>query len=291
MRTFQTALGLSTGLVVLMSGCANKELDVASYASSSDAIVFQAGEKAFAKKQWEIARQHFRRVVDAFPNSEKAPDARLGLGDAFFREGGTANYILATSEYRTFLGLYPSHPRSDYAQFQVGESFYKQRNGPDRDQTPTQSALEEFEKLLNIYPKSEHGETAKARIKDCRATLARAEHIVGYFYQRTRKAYYSAVLRYKTILDKYPDYPQTDEVLFRMAECLTLGGRPAEAAPYLDRLLKDHPDSRFSADGRALLASLPGPQPSPAPTTPVAPVEGAPKPEAQVSLDRMTKNS
>ena len=47
------------------------------------------------KKQWENARQHFKRIVDGFPQSEYGPAARLALGDSYFQEGGTGNYILA----------------------------------------------------------------------------------------------------------------------------------------------------------------------------------------------------
>ena len=51
-------------------------------------------------------------------------DARLGLGETHFKEGGAGNLVLAISEYREFLTLYPSHPRSDYAQFQTAEAYY-----------------------------------------------------------------------------------------------------------------------------------------------------------------------
>ena len=64
------------------------------------------------------------------------------LADTYFEEGGIANYVLAVSSYREFLTLYPQHPKSDYAQFRAAESYFKQRNSPDRDQTATEQALE-----------------------------------------------------------------------------------------------------------------------------------------------------
>src|SRR5688572_11504315 len=113
----------------LMLACASRQdVDVAAVAGRSDRLVFEAAEKSFQKKRWIEARQHYRRVVDGFPNSEYAPIARLRLGDSYFKDGGIANYVLAASEYRQFLTLYPSHPQSDYAQLQVAESFFKQRH-------------------------------------------------------------------------------------------------------------------------------------------------------------------
>jgi hypothetical protein len=49
--------------------------------------------------------------------------------------------------------------------------------------------------------------------------------MAGYFYQKTRRAYRSAILRYESVLKDYPDYGHMDEVLFRLGECLALAGR------------------------------------------------------------------
>jgi len=136
-------------------GCAHGgEVDIATLASNSDQVIWEAGQTALEKHQYDPARQHFKRIIDGFPQSEYGPAARLALGDSYFQEAGTASYILAVAAYREFLTIYPSHPRSDYAQFQIGECYFKQRNGPDRDQTPTHNALEEYQRLLELYPAS-----------------------------------------------------------------------------------------------------------------------------------------
>lgn len=266
-RTLALLLGLTLG------GCASRgEPDIATLASNSDQLIWEAGQKAFDKHNWESARQHFRRIVDGFPQSEYGPPARLALGDSYFREGGTSNYILAVSAYRDFLTLFPSHPKSDYAQFQVAEGFFKQRNGADRDQTSTARALEEFQRLLELYPASAQIETARQRIVVCRQSLARAEFLAGYFYQRTRSAPRSAIFRYQGILDDYPDYQHLDEVLFRMGECLVKVGRAGEAPPHLSRVIDEYPNSSFAGPARQLLESIPNlPQPAPAATPQPAP--------------------
>ena len=128
-------------LVALLPACSHKgPADIATLASSSDEVVWEAGQNAAAKQNWESARQHYKRIVDGFPQSRHGPDARLALGDSYFKEGGIGNYILAISAYRDFLTLYPSHPKSDYAQYQVGEGFFLQKSGADRDQTNTPDA-------------------------------------------------------------------------------------------------------------------------------------------------------
>lgn len=244
-------------LLGALTGCASSSQgDLASLASNSDEIVWQAAEKAFQKKQWEGARKLYRRIIDGFPQSEHLPGARLGTAETHFQEGGTANYILAVSEYREFLTLYPSHPRSDYAQFQTAEAYYRQRNSPDRDQTSTLKALEEYERLLDVYPNSSYVETARLRVANLRQYLAKAEFHAGYFYQRTRRALRSAIGRYQGILSDYPDYAGVDEVLFRLSECLVAAARKAEALPHLGRLVGEYPNSKFAPQGRALMDEL-----------------------------------
>ncbi|HEX6737732.1 MAG TPA: outer membrane protein assembly factor BamD, partial [Vicinamibacteria bacterium] len=253
MKRLAFLLPALAGLLPL-GGCASSgEPDIATLASSSDQIIWEAAEKAASKKQWDNARQHYRRIIDAFPNSEHGPAARLGLADSYFEEGGTANYILAVSSYREFLTLFPSHPRSDYAQFRVGESFWRQRNGPDRDQTATLEALHEFERLVERHPKSTHIEEGRQRLQACRQSLARAEFMVGYFYQRTRTYCRAAISRYEGVLSEYPDYSGLDEVLFRLAECLSSENRIPEALPHLSRLIEQFPNSEFASSAKELM--------------------------------------
>jgi outer membrane protein assembly factor BamD len=146
----------AAALLLLAPGCAGHKLDLEALSSPSDQIVWEAGEKAAAKKDWTGARQYFKRIVDAFPQSAHQADARLALADSYFDEGGTGNYVLAVSAYREFLTLYPSHPKSDYAQFRAAESHFRQRNSADRDQTATSQALDDYQRLLDIDPRA-HG--------------------------------------------------------------------------------------------------------------------------------------
>jgi outer membrane protein assembly factor BamD len=262
-------------LALLLPACGGHQLDLQALASASDEVLWEAGQKAAAKKDWSSARQYYKRLVDAFPQSDHQPEARIALADSYFDEGGTGNWILAVSAYREFLTLYPSHPRSDYAQFRAAECYFKQKNSPDRDQTATHQALEEYQRLLEIYPQSQYVETARERIHDCRETLARSSFLVGYFYQRTRRAWRAAISRYQTVVTDFPDYSRMDEVLYRLSECLAAAGRYAEALPYLGRLQSEFPQSEYVDDAKKLEASFP-PTSVPAPPVPKPPATPEP---------------
>lgn len=276
-----------SGALLLAAACGGTRPDIATLASNSDQVIWEAGQKAFEKKQWESARQHFKRIVEGFPQSQVGPQARLALADSYFQEGGTGNYILAVSAYREFLTFFPTHARSDYAQFQVGESFWRQKNGPDRDQTATEQALAEFQRVLELYPESPKAEETRARIRDARQNLARAEFQAGSFYQKTRQSCRAALSRYEGIVNDYPDFAALDEVLLRLSQCLCQTGRGAEAQPHLAKLQEEYPTSPFAADAKAFTCATPvapppaspapapaaqaTPVPSPSPTPPTPP--------------------
>lgn len=274
---------------LVVSACASSQPDLATLTSNSAELIWEAGQKALSRKEWDNARQHFRRIVEGFPQSRHAPEARLALAEAYVKEGGQANDILAIGVYRDFLTVFPSHPRADFAQFQVAEAYFRQRNSPDRDQTDTVHALEEYQRLLDVYPQTAHGEEARKRIGEARYSLARAEFLAGYFYQRTREACRSALPRYEGVLRDYPDYRDTDEVLFRLGECLAATGRGAEALPHLHRLAQDFPQSRFLLPARDLMARIaamppPSPSPSPAPGPSSAPTPPGGTPEGGAAI-------
>jgi outer membrane assembly lipoprotein YfiO len=260
------------GLALVLPACAGHQVDLQALSSASDQVVWEAGEKAVAKKEWDPARQYFRRLIDAFPQSEHQAEARIALADSYFEEGGIGNYVLAVSSYREFLTLYPQHPKSDYAQFRCAESYFKQKNTPDRDQTATDQALEEYQRLLDVYPQSPLVEPAREKIRECRQILARADFQVGYFYQKTRKSWRSAIGRYETIVSEYPDFERFDEVLFRLAQCLAYSGRYAEARPPIGRLQSEFPQSPFVEQAKKLEATFPAAGvPAVAPPAPAGP--------------------
>jgi outer membrane protein assembly factor BamD len=266
----RAAIALAAGLV--LAACASTQPDIATLTSNSDKAIWDAGQKALQGKNWESARQHFRRIIDGFPQSEFAAPARLALAETYVKEGGSANDLLAVAAYREFLTLYPSHPKSDFAQFEVAEAYFRRKNGPDRDQTDTREAVTEYQRLLDLYPQSSYGEKARERVTEARQSLARAEFLAGYFYQRTREACRSAIGRYEVVVKEYPDYKGLDEVLYRLGECLVEAGRAPEALPHLGRVVQDFPTSPWAAPARTLMTSaantpaVPSPAPSPLPS-------------------------
>jgi len=210
-----------------------------------------------AKKHYFTGRTLLQELMPRVPPDDREilPKIQLGIADAFFKDGGQLNYGEALNSYRSFLTYYPNHEEAARAQFMVGMSLFQQALSPDRDQALTLQAIAEFEKVGTVYPASPFVAKAKQKVVDCRNRLAEHERVVARFYQK-RKKYNAAIDRYRGLLDRYPQYDHTDQVLFDIGSCLVRVGNRPEAEEFFTRLYQDHPDSKLSAKAKAILADF-----------------------------------
>lgn len=61
---------------------------------------------------------------------------------------------------------------------------------------------------------------------------------------------------YKKILTQYPDYNRLDQVIFRLGKGLIEAGKDAQAVSYLQRLIKNYPNSKFIPNANLSLAEF-----------------------------------
>ena len=223
--------------------------------SDPDRYVYEAGTEELKAKHWVQARELFRQLIDMYPQSEYRFDAKIALGDTYFGEGGVVSLVEAINEFEEFLRFYPTHPRTDYAQYMIGMAHYEQMLSPDRDQAHTRAALEAFQVFLDTYPASPIIGDARARLRETRNRLSESEFQIGRFYYRLRW-YPGATDRLESLLQADPEYSGLDGVYFYLAQSLVELNRSAEALVYLDRLVGEFAESEYVADARKRIDEL-----------------------------------
>jgi outer membrane protein assembly factor BamD len=223
-----------------------------------DKFLWERGAAELKSKHWLTAREYFRQLMDSYPQSMYRANAKVGLGDTYLGDGSAEGNVLAINEYREFLSFYPTHKLADYAQYKLGMAHYYQMKGPERDQTETKLAIVELTKFVEhpIDPNSELLPEARAHLREARDRLSDAEYRIAYFYLRTQKFPPAAIDRFSAILKQDPQYTRRDGVYYYLAQSLLKIGRPAEALPYLDRLIAEFEQSEYLEDARKLAASL-----------------------------------
>jgi outer membrane protein assembly factor BamD len=223
-----------------------------------DKFLWERGTAELNNKHWLTSREYFRQLMDSYPQSRYRADAKVGLGDTYLGEGSVEGNVLAINEYREFLSFYPTHKLADYAQYKLGMAHYYQMKGPERDQTETKQAIAELTKFVEhpIDPNSELLPQARARLREAHDRLSDSEYRIAYFYLRTQRYPPAAIDRFAAILKQDPQYTRRDGVYYYLAQSLLKIERPAEALPYLDRLIAEFEQSQFLEDARKLAATL-----------------------------------
>jgi outer membrane assembly lipoprotein YfiO len=223
MRRTRYSLVLLTAAAFLVVSCSEK---LAQQPGLSDTALFTRGQQYLAKEKYEKAIEHFKVLLERFPNSPLAPKAQLALADAY---RGNKDNLESEVAYDDFIRLYPANDNVPYALFQKGELFSRQVSKPGRDQTKTHEAIRIYKLLLEKDPAGPYAETATRRVKELRNRLAEHEVYVVTHYLTRRKPD-SAEARAKRALSDYPDTTSVPTLMSLLAEALADEGKKEEAA-------------------------------------------------------------
>jgi outer membrane protein assembly factor BamD len=242
-------------LVLLFSpACGKKDASLSPEIASNDELLYNLGMEAIEKDS-EKGRLYLRQVIDSFPKSFYAQRAKLAIADSYFKKNDEGSMIIAASEYREFISLFPLSPSASYSQFQIGMTYYKKVLRAGRDQTKTEQALIEFKKVITNYPLSDEAKQAEDSIKDCEERLAAHVLSIGELYYK-RNAFKASTARLLEILTEYPNYSEMDKVYFILGDSYFKWKKTEESIPYFRKLLTDYPQSKYSKKATKRLGDI-----------------------------------
>lgn len=231
MRRTRHSLVFLTAAVFLVVSCSAK---LAEQSGLTDTGLFTSGQQYLAKKKYDDAIEHFKVLLEKFPNSPLAPKAQLALADAYF---GNKDNVESEISYDDFMRLYPANDNVPYALSRKGELLSRQVSKPGRDQTKTLEAIRIYKLILEKYPSGPYTETATRRVGELRNRLAEHEVYVITHYLARRKAE-SAEARARRALSDYPDTTSVPTLMALLAEALAKEGKKEDAAE-VRKILQD----------------------------------------------------
>src|SRR3954447_17973074 len=103
-----------------------------------DKVLFDRAMEALRKNRYDVARVTLQTLINTYPDSEYVARAKLAIGDAWYKEGGSTGLAQAEIEYKDFITFFPNMPEAAEAQLKVANIHYKQMENPTVI-TPTQS--------------------------------------------------------------------------------------------------------------------------------------------------------
>lgn len=86
---------------------------------------------------------------------------------------------------------------------------------------------------------------AMRRLGDLELEAAEADQLAANIESLEHAGYDSAVMLFKDLLERYPDFPRNDTVLYQLARAYEVAGQTDEALESLDRLVASYPDTEL----------------------------------------------
>jgi outer membrane protein assembly factor BamD len=275
------AAALAAASLAPLAGCASKgpkkpDAITQELLTTPKEQLFEKGKALIDKKKYDNGRKYLNHVFENYPNDPVGREALMLVADSYFRQKTTSSYTEARYRYRDYLNRYPGAPRRDYARYQFALCYDKEHETPDRDQTATREAIEQYNSLIREFPDSGYAGAARERIRQLTDLLAEHDFGIGYFYLRKGSAA-SALGRFTQLEQRYPNYTAKDKLYYYRGVALDRLGRKDEARQYLGKVLEEYPASDYAKKAKSKLGKAP-----PAPEKPAtAAISVDSKPQTQ----------
>ena len=195
------------------------------------------------------ASEKFEAIDKEHPYSDYARRSLVMSAFLNFRRG---KYQDAINDAQRYVTLFPANPDAAYAQYLIGESYFRQIPDVTRDQALATKAMDAMGEVIRKYPESEYADDAQDKINVARDQIAGKEMQIGRYYME-RREYLAAVNRYKAVVQDYQTTRHVEEALHRLTEAYLSLGIVPEAQTAAAILGHNFPDSPWYRDSFALL--------------------------------------
>ena len=243
---------------------------IGTVAPGRDRVLFEEATKEARKSNYETSRALYSVIISTYPDSAYLPLSKLAIADTFYLEGTTSALIQASQAYQEWLSFFPTDPLADDVMLKVAEVEMRRMGLPDRDITPAKKAEQRIKVMMQQFPNTSLRPEAEIRLREVQEVLAEHNMLVGdhYFDRYTRGVSSSpkgAQSRYREIVEKWPHFSKMAKVLSRLARTYLDEEEPDEAAKYLQRVVRFHPNSEYAEKAKEQLAAIGVPAPDPDP--------------------------
>lgn len=202
---------LAATLTVLVAAC-HPSFQLKNYPTTDR--LYQAGLKEFQRHHWENAIAAFEKLTVELPARDTLlPRSYWYLATAHERHG---EHLLAAQSYSRLTESFPEDSLADDAALAGARAYRKLWRRPELDDTYGQTALAAYSTLVTLYPSSPLLPAAEKEMVQLNDWFAQKNFVAGMFYLR-RKAYDSAIIYFKDVLDQWPDTPTARQAGVKLA--------------------------------------------------------------------------
>ncbi|HWT30578.1 MAG TPA: outer membrane protein assembly factor BamD [Propylenella sp.] len=245
----RAGMAIATSMLSLfLAGCFGMGEKTEEAADAPD-LLYNRGLALLNAGETRQASDTFDEIDKQHPYSDYARRSMIMSAFLEFRRG---RYTEAINEARRYVTLFPATADAAYAQYLIGESYFRQIPDVTRDQDLSQRAIEAMNVVVTKYPESEYVEDARKKMELARDQIAGKEMQIGRYYQE-RREFLAAVNRFRNVVTNYQTTRHVEEALHRLTESYLALGIVPEAQTAAAVLGHNFPDSEWYQDSYALL--------------------------------------
>ncbi|MGQ0537613.1 MAG: outer membrane protein assembly factor BamD [Gemmatimonadaceae bacterium] len=181
---------------------------------NSDTL-FQAAMREYQARRWANAVAAFEKLTLDLP----ARDTLLPLAHFYLAKShlGRREFLLAAQSFKRLAESFATDTLADDAQYEAARAYHNLWRKPQLDPNYGELAAAEYQTLIALYPDSELKDDAERQIRALNEWFAIKDYDNGLHYLR-RKAYDSAIIYFKDVVERYPDTRKAREAYIRLAE-------------------------------------------------------------------------
>jgi outer membrane protein assembly factor BamD len=221
-------------LSFVLAGCP-KELPQ----DASPDELYAVGREAYNRRNWQQAMDALQRFLFQDPGHVKADSAQFLIADSYYNQ---KQYLTAAAEFMRLAQSRPAGPLAHASRFRACEAYAQLSPRPELDQEYTFEAIDQCRSVSLLYPGSPYADRADQVVRELGDKLALKAYLNAEYYYK-RKAFDSAIVYLRHLLDTYRGTAVEPRALFMLYESYTRLGYAQEALEIRDRLLRDFPDS------------------------------------------------
>jgi outer membrane protein assembly factor BamD len=204
-------------------------------------IMYKKASDFLKEADYYNALIDYKILAQKYPLSKEGVQAQIMIAFIYYLQ---LDYNNAVYDLSKFITKYPSHENIDYAYYLLALSNYEQINNEELDGTYNVRALENFNNLINRFPKSKYTKDSVQKIILINENISAKHMNIGRFYQNQNKNI-AALNRYKTIVREHSSSKFVPEALYRMVEIYFKLGLEDDAIKSASTIGFNYPDSKW----------------------------------------------
>jgi outer membrane protein assembly factor BamD len=227
-------------LGIAVAGCSGDADKIITNKSITELYDDAYGE--FEKENYDDAAEKFQMVETQYPASEWSADALIMAAYSQYLDDDFPGAILTADRFMRF---HPGHRDVPYVLYLRGMCYYRQVSDVRREPGMSVYALQQFQQIVDRFPRSPYAENAKNKINILKNYIA-GKVMYSARNDMRKENWASAITKFQSVITDAPETVMPEEAMYRLTEAYTAIGLSEQADGFAEMLKLNFPDGKWA---------------------------------------------